>query len=396
MTRRQLLLDVTSIRIHDSNTGIQRVVRAIVSELLHDPPSGYRVEPVYLHPFEGHWYYRYAREWTCRMAGVPSDWMADDVVSTAAGDVFVVLDFIGPAAREAAQDGLYQEMHVDGARIVFVVYDLLPVLMPEVFPPGQFGFEEWLPTVCRHADVALCISRAVADDLRRWDSSHPSLRSSPLRIDWFHLGSELERSVPSRGLPVEAAGTLRELNRRPTFLMVGTIEPRKGYPQALDAFLELWNRGVDVNLAIVGGEGWPDLPDEQRRNIPETVRRLRAHPERKKRLFWLEKISDEYLEQVYRASTCLIAASHGEGFGLPIVEAAARGVSILARDLPVFREVAGDRATYFSGLAPADLSHAVTRWLELDALGAVPPVDTFPVLGWRQSVKQFLDHVLRG
>ena len=49
--------------------------------------------------------------------------------------------------------------------------------------------------------------------------------------------------------------------------------------------------------------------------------------------FRLQGISDEYLEQVYAASTCLIAASINEGFGLPLIEAARHGIPIVARDI---------------------------------------------------------------
>jgi len=48
------------------------------------------------------------------------------------------------------------------------------------------------------------------------------------------------------------------------------------------------------------------------------VRIEETNRENRKRLFWLEGISDEYLEKVYAASSCLIAASEGEGFGLPL------------------------------------------------------------------------------
>ena len=53
--------------------------------------------------------------------------------------------------------------------------------------------------------------------------------------------------------------------------MVGTVEPRKGYLQTIDAFSRLWADGIDVNLVIVGTEGWKGLPDEMRRDIPEPL-----------------------------------------------------------------------------------------------------------------------------
>jgi glycosyltransferase involved in cell wall biosynthesis len=75
---------------------------------------------------------------------------------------------------------------------------------------------------------------------------------------------------------------------------------------------------------------------------------------------------------IYAASDCLLAASEVEGFGLPLIEAAQRGVPILARDIPVFREVAGAHASYFSGNRADELALAVQGWLSLARQGAAP------------------------
>jgi glycosyltransferase involved in cell wall biosynthesis len=178
---------------------------------------------------------------------------------------------------------------------------------------------------------------------------------------------------------------LQEFSARPSFLMVGTLEPRKGHPEVLDAFERLWSAGVDVNLVIVGREGWKGLPDDMRRNIPATVKRLANHPQKGKRLFWLDGISDEYLDEVYRACACLISASYGEGFGLPIIEAAHHSVPLLLRDIPVFREVAGEHAVYFTSDNGEQLANAVQEWLALHERRQVPESDKISFLTWAQS-----------
>ena len=168
--------------------------------------------------------------------------------------------------------------------------------------------------------------------------------------------------------------------------MVGTIEPRKGQKQTLAAFDQLWAEGLDANLVIVGKQGW---------KVEKLVETMRHHREKGKRLFWLEGISDEYLEKVYAVSTCLLAASEGEGFGLPLIEAAQHKLPIIARDIPVFHEVAGDHAFYFNGKKPDDLARAVRKWLELYQSGRHPKSDDMQWLTWRQSTQQLLDVILR-
>jgi glycosyltransferase involved in cell wall biosynthesis len=176
-----------------------------------------------------------------------------------------------------------------------------------------------------------------------------------------------------------------KLGKRPTFLMVGTIEPRKSHAQALAAFEVLWKRGIDANLVIVGKQGWM---------VEALIDRLRDHPERDRRLFWLQQIDDAFLTSVYDASSCLILASRGEGFGLPIIEAAHRKLPLVLRDIPVFREVAGEHAMYFEGLEASDLAHALEDWLHLHAAGDHPRSENIRFLSWKESTRQLIDVLL--
>ncbi|NIH15482.1 glycosyltransferase [Serratia symbiotica] len=90
------------------------------------------------------------------------------------------------------------------------------------------------------------------------------------------------------------------MSERTTFLMVSTVEPRKQHVQVLEAFELLWKNGKDINLVIVGKQGWM---------VEQLIKRLSSHKELNHRLFWLPTLSDEYLEQIYSAAACLIVAS---------------------------------------------------------------------------------------
>lgn len=383
---RKLFVDVTATSRTDLKTGIERVARALLLELINTPPVGYRIEPVYLTDRGGLWQYWYARRYTLELMECPSNWLDDEPVEAQPGDVLFGADFAGHVVVEAKRANLYQKFKQIGVSIYFTAFDLLPIKMPEVFPPrANEGFEAWLRTVCQIADGVICISRSVADDLHCWLEENPLTRMRPIRICWMHLGANLDASVPSKEMPIGGQSILATLGLRPTFLMVGTVEPRKGHLQAIAAFDQLWKQGMNVNLAIVGKEGWKDLPEEMRRTIPQIVDALRHHPECGKRLFWLEGISDEFLEKVYATSTCLIAASEGEGFGLPLIEAAQHKLSIIARDIPVFREVAREHAYYFSGGKPADLALAVENWYSQFETAHHPISEHMPWLTWKES-----------
>jgi glycosyltransferase involved in cell wall biosynthesis len=381
--QRHLLVDVSELMQREHRSGIQRVTRSILKELLRNPPEGYRVVPVYATADRPG--YRYARDFTLRFLDCPVGVLRDEPVELQQGDVFLGLDF---HYAIPTQVDFFADMQRTGIKIYFVFYDLLPILLPQAFP---FGFAtlhaSWVSVLNKHADGVVCISRTVADEFVGWLNANGAPRRRPLQIGWFHLGSDVENSAPTYGLPEQAEETLVSFAARPSFLVVGTIEPRKGHAQTLEAFEWLWRSGHEVNLIIVGKQGWM---------VETFAQRLRNHPELGKRLFWLEAISDEYLEKSYAACACLIAASQGEGFGLPLIEAARHKLPILARDIPAFREVAGEHASYFSGKEPGDLANALKNWLALRAENRHPKSDNMPWLTWAQSVEQLKGVLLQG
>jgi glycosyltransferase involved in cell wall biosynthesis len=307
----------------------------------------------------------------------------DEFIEIQPGDVFLGLDLQHHVV--ATQNDYLTMLRNSGVRVYFVVYDLLPIMLPDCFLPGSAeGHSIWLKIISQF-DGVVCISKVVAEELSKWLEINGAHGLRPLKISWFHVGADVENSVPTRGLPDNANHVLKELVGRPTFVTVGTIEPRKGQDQILSAFELLWKENVDVNLVIVGKQGWM---------VGQLVNQIREHEELGKRLFWLDGISDEYLEKVYKASICLIAASKGEGFGLPLIEAAQHKLPIIARDIPVFREVAGDHAFYFSGLEPKNLAKAINNWLKLNANNKAPQSTNIPWLTWKQSTQQLLQAIL--
>jgi Glycosyltransferase len=227
----------------------------------------------------------------------------------------------------------------------------------------------------------------VADELISYLKSQNKLRDD-LNITYIHNGADIENSVPTKGLPQDHDRVLGLLTSKPSFLMVGTVEPRKGHLQTIKAFEILWQKGLDINLVIVGKEGWM---------VEHVIDLIRTHNELNKRLFWLSGISDEYLEKIYASSTCFIMASEGEGFGLPIIEAARHKLPIIARDIPVFREIAGDSAYYFpNDKSSQTLANTIENWLNLYKENKHPKPDGIKYITWKENVKRLLEVLLGG
>jgi glycosyltransferase involved in cell wall biosynthesis len=388
---RQLLVDVTAIARHDLKTGIERVVRTQVAELLREPLPGWRVEPVYLSDEGGRWHYRYARRYTAQLLGIATE-LQDAVADTSAGDVFYSADYSPGAVVAAAQAGLYAHWRARGVHVNFLVHDLLPVLRPEFFPSGAaLTHGGWLACIAAQADRLICISDAVRQELRQWLRQQDA-DAVPPKLAVLHHGADIGAAGDAPAAPNAELARFADL---PSFLMVGTIEPRKGHLQALDAFEQLWAEGVQANLVIVGGEGWKPLPAHERRTIPLIVQRLQQHPQLDQRLFWLQGLDDAALRQLYRDCACLLVPSEGEGFGLPLIEAASHQLPLLVRALPVFREVAGPHAHYFDGADGAALAGAVRDWLALAAQGKAPSSAGMPWKTWADNAAGLLA-VLQG
>ena len=380
---RKLLIDVSELVKVDAKTGIQRVVRAQLQEVIKKPPQGYRVEPVYLNYVGGTWEYYYVRNFALGLRGASGE-LTDEPVVVYCGDIFYAPDLFF-SVTEATKAGLYAKWKARGVKIYFLVYDILPIRMPNYFPDGALAaFAGWVEAISSCADGLICISKAVAKELQEYLTQN-NLYRTDLEISFVHLGADINNSVPTKGMPADSQQVLASLASRLNFLMVGTIEPRKGHEQTIRAIEQLWSKGFDVNLVIVGKQGW---------QVDDLIEKLQQHQEFAKHLFWLHNISDEYLQAIYNTSSCLIAASEGEGFGLPLIEAAQHGLPIIARDIPVFREVAGAQAFYFAGNEPNDLSEAILAWLQMYKKGEHPKSDAMPYLVWEQSVKQLLGKIL--
>jgi len=379
--KRIIFFDISELVQRNVGTGIQRVVTMILREALNQSKylENIRVEPVYASKGQG---YKYARNYTASFIGYPTSLLTDEPIDYNSGDIFLGLDLQPQIVHSNAW--FFQKLRNKGVDVRFVVYDLLCVLNPEFFAEGAAdSFEKWLDVVSQ-SDGVFCISRSVANECKKWFSHNNKISNRVFDIDWFHLGADIKQLVPVSDLVNQSEQVLARLRVGKTFLMVGTIEPRKGHSQVLKSFEILWSEGIDINLVIVGKQGWM---------VDPLCATLRAHPELDKRLFWLQGINDTFLEKVYAVCSCLIAASYGEGFGLPLIEAAQNRLPIFARDIPVFREVAGEHATYFKAEKPNQLALALKIWLAQYKKNKHIKPSGIHYLTWKQSTEILLKKI---
>jgi glycosyltransferase involved in cell wall biosynthesis len=367
--RPRLLTDVSVIMRHDAQTGIQRVVRAVWSNLLERSGTTFDLVPVFATHTHG---YRFAR---LDFLGLPTaERLPGETVGVQPGDKFLGLDLSAhllPTYRR--QLSSWREA---GATTHLIVYDLLPIYRPHWFNRQTVrNFKRWIEIVRDQCDQALCISDHVAQELEAYLTEFGRRPN----IGRIKLAGDIEGSLPSRGIGDSLAETIDRVRQMPTILMVGTIEPRKGYDVALSAFEYLWQTlGKNAPaLVIVGKPGW------RTEGLQDLIRR---HPEQGKRLFWLENASDDGLGRLYEACSAVFLASHAEGFGLPAMEAAMHGRYVLVRDLPVFREQQLPNLSFFSDDSPPALAMALATLLHR----TTSPVAKSALPSWDDCVNDLL------
>lgn len=245
-----------------------------------------------------------------------------------------------------------------GVRCVLFVHDLIPITHPQYCRPGERGRH------MKRMRTAMTVGRGVI-------------------VPSKHTLDSLKRFCGEAGLPLPPAAVVPlasslpgvETGPRPVaepyFVVLGTIEPRKNHILLLHLWRSLVERsksnGQDLQdsttatarhqqsggpvpkLVIIGQRGWEsgNVADLLERSGP-----LIGH------VLELGARNDAELTTYLRHAQALLFPSFVEGYGLPLAEAISLGVPVIASDLPVFREVAGEIPEYADPLDDA-------RWMEL-------------------------------
>ena len=227
-------------------------------------------------------------------------------------------------------------------RPVFFVHDLIPIDFPEYVVPGEDSRHRVrMDTVARHAAAVLVNS---ADVGQRF-SAHcgkAGLPSPPVTV------------APLAVEPVFLATPQRPAAGRPYFVVCSTIEARKNHLLLLQVWREFAARlGAETPaLVIVGRRGWEN---EAAIDLLDRSVALRGH------VFEASGLSTAGLAELVAGARALLMPSFAEGYGIPIIEALSVGTPVLASDIPVHREVAGERATFVHPLDGPGWADAIQR-----------------------------------
>jgi glycosyltransferase involved in cell wall biosynthesis len=222
------------------------------------------------------------------------------------------------------------------------VFDLAFKLRPAEVPWQQrLYFGAILGPALRQAAAVLVISERTRTDL----------------LDWYHVpGLDEKTKVVPLGVSTSVpAGTLPEGVAPGFILAVGTVEPRKNYPRLLAAYRRLRSGMLAPPLVIAGRPGWA---------YGDTIERIRREPG----VRYLGHVDEPTLSALYESASVLAFPSLYEGFGLPLLEAMARGLPAVVSNAGALPELAGEAAVLVDPQDPSAIEVGLEKALSDKAL----------------------------
>lgn len=281
--------------------------------------------------------------------------------------------WLNPGHTGLDAPGLAEWVATKQIRPIYLVHDLIPLTHPQFCRPGEdVRHRRRMRAVLDTAAGVIANSEHTLTTLR--DFATAECKGLPLaKVAW----------PGTVALPAIA----RKDRVDPVFVILGTIEGRKNHALLLRVWRRLMaaNNGPSVpRLIIVGRRGWEAGDVFAQLDSGEFGRVI----------FEVGPLDDRRLAEVLASARALLFPSHAEGFGIPLVEALAAGVPVIASDLPVFREIGqgvpelippDDAAAWSRTIADYAHSDSVRRREQLGRLAA------FRVPDWRSHFEKVDD-----
>lgn len=231
-----------------------------------------------------------------------------------------------------------------GCKIATLVHDVLPITFSKFYQaPWKYEFEANLLAAMRNSDALFAVSEYTANSMRELGERKGI---GGVRVDVAYNGYHplvsvhtMEKIASGQFQPVLRSVQRYDLiARTQPFLMVGSVEPKKGHIPTIRSMEALWNAGFERPLIIVGRKGWLE---------ESVVHAIRTSPYLHEKLYWFEDFDDLDLAFAYHHCRGLIFSSYAEGFGIPMIEALSARRPVVAYDTPINREVLGAHGLIF-------------------------------------------------
>lgn len=358
VVRNAVLVDVSHTAAHDLHTGIQRVVREVVSRWLHRPDvvlvqwnfstssikrlSGVEAERLL------NW-----RTWLHQTGAVVRARALGELTGKTvipSGSVLVLPELVAnppvcSGYRSLARTGLIE-------RCALIGYDTVPIAATETVTDGMTAnFAHYLALV-KHSSHLAAISESAAEEFRAFGQILTSQGLPGPTVTAVALPTQAPDLTDD---DLQMARQEFQITDRPVIAVVGSHEPRKNHLAVLEAAESMWRAGCEFELVFAGGSGWggSDFGDYVQALMGEGFP-VRVY----------ERISETSLWSLYRIALISVFPSLLEGYGLPIAESLVSGTPVVASNFGSMSEIAeGGGALLVNPRSATELATAMSRLL---------------------------------
>ena len=260
-------------------------------------------------------------------------------------------NYAGAYLFNTGHKGLESQAYTDilkkmQVRPIFFVHDLIPLTHPEYCRAGEYEqHQQRMLNVLNAAAGIITNSQATLDELIAFAQAQDTIM--PPSVVALLASAKFEIN-PSKRLIAE-----------PYFVVLSTIEPRKNHLM----LLQIWRRLVEQmgaqtpKLLVIGQRGW------ECENIIDLLERCK---ELKGFVIELPSCNDADLANYLHYSQALLFPSFAEGYGMPLAEALALDVPVIASRLPAFLEISDDIPEFLDPLDGIAWQQHIKNYMRID------------------------------
>ena len=376
-----IYIDITQLEKGRANTGIQRVVKEFVKRASASKDVDYKIIIENEDPTEAklidndeikyflndikNYKFKYKKDF--------------DLLSLKPTSLTAFFDLDATWNIVLKREILYPLLKSNGFLIFNFIYDLIPILMPDLaHETTAKNFRSFINAVYENSDLVMFDSYSAQSDFLKIKNDFKINRNIPTRA--IGLGSDFLKTNNS----VENSEIINVLDKK-YILFVGTIEPRKNQANVLKAFEEISEKYPDLNLVFIGKKGW---------KVESLIQKILTHPLKDNRLFWFDDIDDGTLSRFYQNAFIVTYLSKYEGYGLPVAESLSYGnVTVTSKNSSMY-EVGKNFADYVVYDSLNELESLITLYYENKNLYTAKRdyiKDNFKATSWEQFYASISD-----
>ncbi len=231
------------------------------------------------------------------------------------------------------------------AKLTATLHDLTCWLLPETHSPANVAADRnFAERILKRADGLIAVSETTRDDAVQI----LGVRPDKIRVIHHGIAESFFRAAPEHAKAVRAHYGLR----RPYFLFVGTIEPRKNVDLLLDSYEGLpASTKEEVDLVVAGPSGWAH--DRTLARLQNSAPGIR----------YLGYVAERDMPGLFAGAAALVYPSLYEGFGFPVAQAMAAGTPVITSSVSALPEIAGGAALLVDPRSETELREAMQNLL---------------------------------